>query len=43
MNQIQSQRRTRERNGKDNNNSYESKKISWSFEVNKKQKMLCFD
>ena len=37
---LASQRRTRDRSGKDNNNSYESKKISWSFEEEVKNVMF---
>ena len=33
---LASQRRTRDRNGKDNNNSYESKRTSWLFEVKRR-------
>ena len=37
---LASQRRIRDRKGKDSNNFYKSKKISWPFEVKKKRKML---
>ena len=40
---LASPRRVRDRSGKDNNNFCKSKKISWLFDVQKKQKMFCLE